>query len=67
MVWESSENSMGGVKDAERHPVEMNKGTSWDILLLKIILKPIKAMIKYKKIKPISKKQQRDIEISKSS
>ena len=40
---------------AKRHPLEINKGGPWDLMLLKVILKPIKAMITRKKLDPYLK------------
>ena len=40
---------------AKRHPLEINKGAPWDLMLLKVILKPIKVMITCKKLAPYLK------------
>ena len=40
---------------AKRHPLEINKGAPWDLMLLKAILKPIKVMITCKKLAPYLK------------
>ena len=45
--------SLGG--GAKRHPLEINKGAPWDLMLLKVILKPIKVMITCKKLAPYLK------------
>ena len=45
--------SLGG--GAKRHPLEINKGAPGDLMLLKVILKPIKVMITCKKLDPYLK------------
>ena len=40
-VWDRYEILGGGTK---RHPLEINKGAPWDLMLLQVILKPIKVM-----------------------
>ena len=40
---------------AKRHPLEINKGAPGDLMLLKVILKPIKVMITCKKLDPYLK------------
>ena len=40
---------------AKRHPLEINKGAPGDLILLKVILKPIKVMITCKKLAPYLK------------
>ena len=46
--------SLGG-GGAKRHPLEINKGAPGDLMLLKVILKPIKVMITCKKLDPYLK------------
>ena len=56
-VWDQVKNLGGGVGGwggAKRHPLEMNKGAPWDLMLLKVILKPINCD-RMQKIRPISK------------
>ena len=40
---------------AKCHPLEINKGAPWDLMLQKVILKPIKVMITCKKLAPYLK------------
>ena len=40
---------------ANCHPLEINKGAPWDLMLLKVILKPIKVMITCKNLDPYLK------------
>ena len=45
---------------AKHHPLEINKGAQWDLMLQKVILKPIKVMITCKKLAPYLKYSSRN-------